>query len=143
MSASQRNVDATLVAITPSLSATLRHATLSVLERHHHAFDEVHDRTPDMLLFAAEIHRDAIAVLDTIGWLPAPDGEPKTIQVPITDAHLAQLRELRTDLGVTVLDYLDIRADIDTSEEIAEVDEYINNYRTEANDLLNLIRACH
>jgi hypothetical protein len=139
MSATQRN-DATLVAITPSLGAILRHHTLAVLERHHHAFNEVHARTPDELLMMAEIFGDAVAILDAIGWIPDPAAE--TVNLPISDAHVTQLREQRADLGMTVLDYLDIRNDIDTTDEIAEVDEHINRYHRECSDLLTLIRAC-
>jgi hypothetical protein len=139
MSTTQRN-GATLVAVTPSLGAILRHHTFGVLERHHHAFHEVHERTPDELLMMAEIFGDAVAILDGIGWLPDPAAE--TVNVSITDAHLTQLHEQRADLGMTVLDYLDIRADIDTTEELAEVDQFINRYHRESSDLLSLIRAC-
>jgi hypothetical protein len=140
MSASQRNDDATLVAITPSLGAILRHHTFGVLERHHHAFNEVHERSSEELVMMAEIFGDAVAVLDAIGWIPDPAAE--TVNVSISDAHLTQLREQRADLGMTVLDYLDIRADIDTTAELAEVDEFINRYHRESSDLLSLIRAC-
>ena len=142
MSTTQRN-GATLVAVTPSLGAILRHHTLGVLERHHHAFNEVHERTPEELMMMAEIFGDAVAILDTIGWSPDPEAKAETINVSITDAHLTQLREQRADLGMTVLDYLDIRADIDTTAELAEVDEFINRYHRESSDLLTLIRACH
>jgi hypothetical protein len=64
------------------------------------------------------------------------------MNISITDAHLTQLREQRADLGMTVLDYLDIRNDIDTTDEIAEVDEHINRSHRESSDLLTLIRAC-
>jgi hypothetical protein len=140
MSASQRNDDATLVAITPSLGATLRHHTLGILERHHHAFNQVHERTPDELLMIAEIFSDAVTILDAIGWIPDPAAE--TMNISITNAHLTQLHDQRAELGMTVLDYLDIRNDIDTTNDLAEVDEFINRSHRESSELLTLIRAC-
>ena len=42
--------------------------------------------------------RDAIAVLDTIGWLPT--GQAVAVEVSITAGHLAELERLRADVAM-------------------------------------------
>ncbi len=65
----------------------------------------------------ASIFRDAIGVLDTIGWLPTEDTAP--IEVAITAGHIAQLQRLRGDLARAILDQLDDRATLTDPDEIA------------------------
>jgi hypothetical protein len=135
MSITQRN-DAHVVSVDPSLGEILRFHTLSVLERHHHAFEYIHHLKPDELLAAAAAHRDAIVILDIIGWLPNP--EATTVEVPITPGHVTELRRLRADEGMSVLDFLELREDVDTSDDLAEIDDELAGHRQTANALLRL-----
>jgi hypothetical protein len=62
------------------------------------------------------IYRDAFAMLDAIGWSPDPDAD--TVDVPLTDGHIDQLRRCRFDLGHTNINRLDL-LDAATTEEKA------------------------
>jgi hypothetical protein len=138
VSTTQRN-DACVVAVDPSLAEILRRQGLAVLERNHEPLDEVDDLAPSELLALAAVLRDAIAVLDEVGWLPEPRVGAR--DVSITHGHLAQLERLRADLAMAILDRLDVRAELTSAGERAEVDEEIDADRVTAEGLLRLLRA--
>jgi hypothetical protein len=94
---------------------------------------------PSELLAIASIFRDAIGVLDIIGWLPAEDAAP--IEVSITPGHIAQLDRLREDLTQCILEQLDSRAELTDPDDIAQADAVIEADRLTTHGLLQLIQA--
>ncbi|MCW2994137.1 MAG: hypothetical protein JWQ18_1632 [Conexibacter sp.] len=125
-----------VVSLDPGLREVLRSQTLQVLDYNHHRFEEVLDLAPAELLDAAAIFRDALAVLDTIGWLPTAQNE--TVTVTIAPGHLVELDRLRADLAMRVLDRLDSRERLTEPEEITEADEAIAADRRTVHGLLQL-----
>jgi hypothetical protein len=91
-----------------------------VLEFGHHPFEEIRDLRPAELLAVAAIFRDAVAVLDTISWLPAAYTGP--VSVTITPGHFAQLKRRRADVALSVLDRLDGRDELTDPADLAEAD---------------------
>jgi hypothetical protein len=92
------------------------------------------------LLALASIFREAIDVLDTVGWLSI---EPaRATEVAITPGHLAQLRRLHDDLAQAILERLDSRARLTDPDDIAEADAAIDADRLTAHGLLQLLQAC-
>jgi hypothetical protein len=143
---------ARVVAVDPGLREVLRSQTLVVLEFNHEPLEDVWKLDPAELLAVGSIFRDAIAVLDTIGWLPSE--QTVTIEVAITPGHLAQLERVRVDLAMSILDSLDDRADLtepdDTAKPedvirfekaVAAHDETITAYRLTVQGLLQILRA--
>jgi hypothetical protein len=133
-------VAASVVAADPELVEVLRLQTLLVLEANHEPLDEVRDLEPSELLEVASILRDAIAVLDTIGWLPTDPIKP--MDLVISEGHLTQLRRRRTDIAMTILDRLDSREGLTEPDRIAEAEEAIAADHHQAHGLLRLLRAC-
>jgi hypothetical protein len=138
MSALQRN-DARTIAVDPSVSEILRRQTLLVLAANHEPFEDVRYLAPPELLAVAHIWRDAIGVLDTVGWLPAP--RTATIDVAVTAGHAAQLCRLRYDEAFAVLDCLDLRDTLTTDHERAEIDAEIRARRLAVQGLGELVRC--
>jgi hypothetical protein len=101
MSTQQRN-SACLVAVDPSTADVLRHQTLVVLEANHYYFEEILEFGPEAQHALSVIYRDALAVLDAIGW-HRPD-EPETVEVEFTAGFIEQLHRRRYDLGHTNID---------------------------------------
>lgn len=87
----------------------------------------------------AGLFRDAIGVLDTIGWLPAEHTAP--IKVAITQGHIAQLERLRDDLPEAIVEQLDSRAELTDPADIAQADAAIEADRLTTHGLLQLLRA--
>jgi hypothetical protein len=139
MSASQRN-DARTIAVDPALREILRLQTLLVLAANHEPFEDVRYLTAPKLLALADIWRDAIAVLDTVGWLPVP--ATAAIEVVITKGHVAQLRQLRHDEVMAILDCLDVRDALTTPNERAEADSEMRARRLAVQSLDEILR-CH
>jgi hypothetical protein len=137
MSALQRN-DARTIAVDPSLGEILRLQTLLVLAANHEPFEDVRYLTAPELLAVAGIWRDAMRVLDTVGWLPVPG--TATIEVVITAGHAAQLRRLRHDEALAVLDCLDVRDTLTTARRRAEVDVEVQARRLVAQGLGELLQ---
>jgi hypothetical protein len=108
MSTTQRN-DAPIVAVPSELVATLREQTLLVLEVNHHHFEDVCTLSVPAQRALAAIYRDAFAVLDAVGWTPAPQ-RAASIAVPLSSGHLAHLHHRHADLTHTNLDRLTTRA---------------------------------
>jgi hypothetical protein len=138
MSTPQRN-DARIIAVDPHLGEILRRQTLVVLEANHHYFEDMRTVSAPAQRALASIYRDALAVLDALGWTPDPN--PATTDVPLTAGHVAQLRRRRYDLGRTNLDRLDTRDDLTTTGSIRDVDTDIGSDRTAAKGLDKLIAA--
>jgi hypothetical protein len=137
MSALQRN-DARTIAVDPSLGEILRLQTLLVLAANHEPFEDVRYLTGPELLAVAGIWRDAMRVLDRVGWLPVPG--TATIEVVITAGHAAQLRRLRHDEALAVLDCLDMRDKSTMARRRAEVDVEIQARRLAAQGLGELLQ---
>jgi hypothetical protein len=128
-----------VVAVDSGLREVLRSQTLLVLDFNHEPFEDVCDLEPAALLAIASIVRDAITVLDTIGWLATE--QTATIEVPITAGHLAQLERLRADLAMSILESLDSREDLTEPEDLARFDQAIAADRLVAHGLLQILRA--
>jgi hypothetical protein len=132
MSTQQRN-RACLVPVDPSLADVLRHQTLVVLEANHYYFEELLDFGPEAQFALSVIYRDAFAVLDAVGWAAEP--EAGTVEVPLTDGHVEQLRRRRFDLGHTNINRLDLLDAAGSEEEAAAVRADIDADRTAAQAL--------
>jgi hypothetical protein len=140
MSASQRN-DVRTIAVDPSLVEILRQQTLLVLEVNHEPFDDVRDLAPAELLALASVWRDAIAVLDTIGWLPIPG--VAMIDVVLTRGHVLELRRLRQDEALAIVVCLEDRDTLTAVEDLADIDAQIRRRRFVAWGLGELVRRYH
>ena len=140
MSASQRN-DVRAIAVDPSLSEILRRQTLLVLEGNHAPFDDVRELAPAELLAVASIWRDAMAVLDTIGWLPTPG--VATIDVLLTSGHAAQLHRLQRDEALAIVDCLEGRDALVAVDDLADIDAQIRRRRLVTSALGELLHRYH
>jgi hypothetical protein len=138
-SSSARTSDARVLTVSPDLVGVLRSQSLLVLEWNHEPFEDIRKLDPSELVALGSIFRDAIGVLDTIGWLPAEDTAP--IEVAITSGHIAQLERLRDDLAQAIIEQLDCRAELTDPDDIAEADSAIDAVRLITHGLLQLIRA--
>lgn len=134
-----RHGDSHVLTISPELVEVLRSQSLLVLEINHEPLDDIRDLRPSELLALASIFRDAIGVLDTLGWLNLE--EPAAVEVPITAGHIAQLGRLRDDLALAILDRLDSRAELTDPEDIARADAALGADRLTAHGLLQIIQA--
>jgi hypothetical protein len=128
-----------VLTVTPDLVGVLRSQSLLVLEWNHEPLEDIRLLAPSELVALASIFRDAIGVLDIIGWLPAEHTAP--IEVAITAGHSAQLERLRDDLAKAILDQLDDRAQLTDPDDIARADADIDADRLTAYGLLQLIQA--
>lgn len=138
MSIQQRN-SACLVGVDPSAADVLRRQTLKVLEANHHFFEELLQFGSEAQFALSGIYRDAFAVLDAIGWSHAPDAG--TVDVPLTDGHIDQLRRCRFDLGATNINRLDLLDAATTDEEAATIRADIDADRTAAQALDHLFAS--
>jgi len=134
-------IGASSVAIDVALGAILRDQTLLILELASGEFEDARDLPPSELLALATTFRDAIAVLDAVGWLPKQQTD--TVRVTITAAHAARLERLRAELGIGIFDRLGARQEMADPQERAEVDEQIEADRLVADGLLQILRACN
>jgi hypothetical protein len=137
MSSSQRN-EARMITVDPSLAEVLRVQTLLVLEFNHEPFEDVREVAPSELLALASVWRDAIGVLDTVGWLPSVG--TTAIDVVVTVGHVAQLRRLRDDESTAILDCLDVRDGLTAVDRLADVDAGIRGWRLAVRGLDALLR---
>ena len=133
-----REDGARVLTVSPELVGVLRSQSLLVLEWNHEPLDDIRKLDPCELVALGSIFRDAIGVLDTIGWLPAEDTAP--IEVAITPGHIAQLGRLRDDLSQAITEQLDSRAELTDPSDIAKADSAINANRLITHGLLQLIR---
>jgi hypothetical protein len=109
----------TTITVEPWLADVLRRQTLVTQKVNHHAFAHFRDLEPDAQYALAGIYRDAIAVLDAIGWESDPDSGP--VEVPLTAGHIEQLYRRRYDLGATNFARLDALAEAKTAEAAATI----------------------
>jgi hypothetical protein len=126
---------ARVLTVTSDLVGVLRSQSLMVLEWNHEPLEDIRMLPPSELMAHASIFRDAIGVLDTIGWLPAEHTAP--IKVAITPGHIAQLERLRQDLTQSIRERLDSR----DPDEIDQADADIDADRLITDGLLRLIQA--
>jgi hypothetical protein len=131
--------DARVLTVASDLVGVLRSQSLMVLEWNHEPLDDIRMLASSELVALGSIFRDAIGVLDTIGWLPAEDTAP--IEVAITPGHIAQLERLRDDLEHAIIEQLDDRAELTDPDDIAEADAAIDAVRLITHGLLQLIQA--
>jgi hypothetical protein len=75
-----------------------------VLEANHYYFEDLLEFGPEAQHALSVIYRDAFAVLDALGWAPAP--ERGMVDVLLTDGHVERLRRRRYDLAHANLDRL-------------------------------------
>jgi hypothetical protein len=128
-----------VLTVSPDLVGVLRSQSLLVLEWNHEPLEDIRMLAPSELVALASIFRDAIGVLDTIGWLPADDAAP--IEVAITSGHVAQLERLREDLTQSIREQLDTRAALTEHAQIDQANTNIDADRFIADGLLRLIEA--
>jgi len=139
MSIAQRN-GARIVAVHPSLHASLRQQTLVVLEFNHHPFEELRALSSAEQLAAAQTFRDAFAVLDALGWdEPAEPRAAAPVDVPFTPGHIAHLRVAHHDLTLSIRDRLALHAERLTAHERQHLGAEIVALRTAAADLAQVI----
>jgi hypothetical protein len=103
MSTPQRN-DARVISVGPDHRELLRVQSLAVLSFNHEGFEDIIDAEPAEAIGLATIYRDAFTVLDAVGWTAATSNDPK--DVPLTAGHVTQLRRLRSDLALAVVDHM-------------------------------------
>jgi hypothetical protein len=103
MSTPKRN-DAWLVPVDPQVADALRDQSLAVLEFNHDYFEDLRDFGPEAQHALSLQYREAFDVLEALGW-PRPN-PAETVEVPLTQGHVDQLRRRRLDLGQSNLDRL-------------------------------------
>jgi len=138
VSTTQRN-DERVIAVDPYLGEILRLQTLVVLEANHEYFEDIATLGAPAQRALVSIYRDAIAVLDALGW--APDPGSGTVDVPLTAGHVEQLRRRRYDLARTNLDRLDTRDGLAVTDAVADLDRKLIADRAAAQGLDALIAA--
>ena len=120
------------ITVAPSDADVLRVEAKKVLMFNHEEFEDFLDYVPVKQLELADIFRDAIAVIDAVGWDPDIYLPRDTFEVPLTHGHIEQLHKRRADLLDTNLDLLtDIGADKDDNA-IVMSDIYANRHSVEA-----------
>jgi hypothetical protein len=94
------------IEVDPSTADVLRVEAKKVLMFNHEPFEDFLDYLPTRQLTLADVFRDAIGVIDALGW--DPDGTPRqeSVEVPLTTGHIEQLHKRRCDLLDTNLDLL-------------------------------------
>jgi hypothetical protein len=97
------------------------------------------DADPAEVLALATIYRDAFAVLDVVGWTTAISNDPTN--VPLTAGHVTQLRRLRSDLALAIVDRLAARGGLTSQVAVAEVDSYTLVNRMSIKGLGRLLAA--
>jgi hypothetical protein len=106
------------ITVDPSTADVLRIEAKKVLMFNHEPFEDFLDYIPTKQLALADIFRDAMAVIDALGWDPDTNPQYVSVQVPLTAGHIHQLQRRRCDLLDTNLDLLE---DIGTNAESLEV----------------------
>jgi hypothetical protein len=120
------------ITVSPSDADVLRVEAKKVLMFNHEPFEDFLDYVPVKQLELADIFRDATAVIDALGWGPDICVPHRSVEVPLTHAHIEQLHKRRADLLDTNLDLLtDISAN-NTTNAIVMSDIYANRHSVEA-----------
>jgi hypothetical protein len=120
------------ITVSPSDADVLRVEAKKVFMFNHEPFEDFLDYVPVRQLELADIYRDATAVIDAVGWDPDICVPSRSVEVPLTHAHIEQLHKRRSDLLDTNLDLLtDIGADNATNAIIMS-DIYANRHSVEA-----------
>jgi hypothetical protein len=142
VSTPQRN-DPSMIAVDRRLADILRLQTFAVMEVNHEPFEDFRMLRPAERQAVGAVYRDAIAVLDAIGWTPGPGaaGSGPT-NVTLTAGHVAQLRRLRDDLDRTILDRRATRAALRCRTAIRHVYGAILFDSVAARGLGELLVAC-
>ncbi|HEX5926782.1 MAG TPA: hypothetical protein VFY45_23350 [Baekduia sp.] len=105
------------ITVSPSDADVLRVEAKKVLMFNHEEFEDFLDYVPVKQLELADIFRDAIAVIDAVGWDPDICVPSRSVEVPLTRGHIEQLHKRRCDLLDTNLDLLeDIGDDAESLE---------------------------
>src|SRR5437868_11370589 len=107
------------ITVTTSDADVLRIEAKKVLMYNHEEFEDYLDHVPVKQLRLADVFRDAIAVIDAVGWDPRLNPPRETFKVPLTPAHIEELHKGRADLLNHNLDLIaEIRTDNDTNANI-------------------------
>jgi hypothetical protein len=115
------------ITVSPSDADVLRIEAKKVLMFNHEEFEDFLYYVAVKQLALADIFRDAIAVIDALGWDPDINPPRTSFDVPLTHGHIEQLHKRRCDLLDTNLDLLE---DIGTdAESLAVIMAEIHNNR--------------
>jgi hypothetical protein len=129
MSTTQRN-DVRTLFVSREYAEVLREQSLLVLEANADVFEDMSLLDPVSVEGAASVYRDAFAVLDAVGW--AADDTAGAVKVPISAGHVDQLRLRRADVAMAIVDDLEVRDEMQSREEIEEIDTEIERFRRTA-----------
>src|ERR1700755_484049 len=119
------------ITVTPSDADVLRVEAKKVLMFNHEPFEDFLDYVPVKQLALADIFRDAIAVIDAVGWDPDICVLSKSVEVPLTASHVEQLHKRRSDLLDTNLDLLEDIGDDAESLEFLMAEIRVNRHAVE------------
>jgi hypothetical protein len=83
----QQGIYACHITVDETVADVLRDEAKNILVFNHEWFEDFLDFTPDGQQLLATIFRDALAVIDAVGWEPCADGAQR-FQVPLTAGHV-------------------------------------------------------
>ena len=138
MSTTQRN-DARTLVVSRQHAEVLREQTLIILEANAGAFEDISLMDPIAVETAATVLRDAFTILDTLGWTADEAGADGAITVTVSAGHIDQLRLRRADLAMAIVDDLEVRDEMTTTQEIEEIDTEIQRFRHAAYHLWEIL----
>jgi hypothetical protein len=120
------------ISVDPSTADVWRIEAKKVLMFSHEPFEDFLYYVPVKQLALADIFRDAIAVIDALGWDPDINPPRETFNVPLTAGHIQQLHKRRCDLLDTNLDLLEDIGDDTESLDILTAEIHNNRHSVEA-----------
>ena len=120
------------ITVSSSDADVLREEAKKVLMFSHEEFEDFLDYVPVIQLWLADIFRDAIAVIDALGWDPDINLPLDSFTVPLTIGHIEQLHKRRADLLASNLDLLTQIDDDPANNAIVMSGIYANRHSVEA-----------
>jgi hypothetical protein len=105
MSTPQRT-HACAVVVDRETADVLRVQAKKIYVFNHELFEDFEDFCPEAQQALAMRFCDTTALMNAVGWEPNPD-EPDTVEIPLTDDLVEQLRHRRYDCAFTNKDRLD------------------------------------
>jgi hypothetical protein len=130
MSTPKRN-DARVVRVSRTQRASLRRQTWEILDLEHHRFEAFADQPPTAQHASATLFRDALTLLDLLGWETPRD--TTAIDLALTAGHIAHLEARRADLTLSIADRLSTHP----------TNHHNLTDRTALHDLATIIAAFH
>jgi hypothetical protein len=131
----QQGIYACRITVDREVADVLRIEAKKVLMFNHEWFEEFLDFTPVGQEALATIYRDALDVIEAVGWVPDHAATEQPVEVPLTDGHIEQLHRRRHDLGATNLDLLDDLDETEDNEQAAAIRTEITANRLAAQAL--------